>query len=29
MDLGFDPAKLLVLWKGYFAWQEQGYEFVR
>jgi hypothetical protein len=29
MDLGIDPDNILILWKGYFAWQEKGYSFVR
>ena len=27
LDAGFDPVNILVLWKGYFRWQELGYSF--
>jgi hypothetical protein len=29
MGLGINPDNILVLWKGYFAWQEKGYPFVK
>jgi hypothetical protein len=25
LNAGFDPENILVLWKGYFRWQELGY----
>jgi hypothetical protein len=29
MNAGFDAEKVLILWKGYFRWQELGYSVVK
>jgi hypothetical protein len=29
LDAGFDPENILVLWKGYYRWQELGYPIVK
>jgi hypothetical protein len=29
MNAGFDPENILVLWKGYFKWQELGYTIIK
>jgi hypothetical protein len=25
LNAGFDPENVLILWKGYYRWQELGY----